>query len=186
MRRHVVLGLQSITGRWRNRGLAWKTGFLVGVILGGATMMAAHVGVPLRLQAGDGGSHSMVSSFQTRLDNPSKYSAHGQIGMANHPLAGSPANTSTETAVTGLEVALIDGSNCQDLPPEMVNSHSLPLRQGVYLIYLPAHQINEKGTPAKPKITIEVVRDAIGYNTEPIYGANRKSTNISVNRRTAW
>ena len=181
-----MLRLRSIPGRWRNRGLVSKAGFSAGVILGGATMMAAYVGVPLRLQTADGGLHRMAASFQNRLNNPSSYSTHGQIGMANHSFAGSPANTWMESNVTGPEVTLVDGSNCQHLPPKKTNLHSLSLHQGPYRISLPSPAKNEKRTPAMPDITIEFFRVSSGCNLEPVYAVNENSTNISVYRSAAW
>jgi hypothetical protein len=149
-------------------------------------MMAAYVGVPLRLQTAYGGLHRMVSSFENRLSNPSSYSTRGQIGMANHSFAGSPANTWMGSNVTGPEVTLVDGSSCQHLPPEKTNFHPLSLHQGPYRISLPLPAKNEKRTPAMPEFTIEFFRVSSGCNPEPVYVMYENSTNISVYRGAAW
>ena len=72
-----MLRFRSILGGWRKRGFAWKVGFSVGIILSGATMMAAYVGVPRPLHPGDGGSLSVASSNRIQLMNPSTCSTRG-------------------------------------------------------------------------------------------------------------
>ena len=157
---------RSIGQRWGNRGLAWKTGFLAGVVMSGVAMMALHGGVPLSWNAREGGSHLMIpSSFRVRTNDPSIDSSHGQIGIANHLLAGSSVSASMKSNITGADFARIDGSNCQNSQQQKMTLHPLPLREGRYLIYLPAPAKDKKGVPVKPAFAIEYVRDSVGCST---------------------
>jgi hypothetical protein len=170
MRRSAVLGLRSITGVWSNRGLAWKAGFSMGIILSGATMMAAYVGIPRQLQTGAGGSYPAAFSFQNQSKDPSRYRTHGITEAASQPLQGVKANHRIESNASGPDSGRIDTSNCQAYPPERMNSG--PLAEGMYRIYLPPRAKDGKGTPENPTIPFEVFRCSIGEDFKPAEGRN--------------
>lgn len=79
--------------------------------------------------------------------------------------------------------AAIDGSNCPDLPQSAMSSHSLLLDRGLFRISLPWPPRTSIGVVIKPEFAIEVVADATGCNTSPIYGLASAQPSISVFRR---
>lgn len=73
--------------------------------------------------------------------------------------------------------AAIDGSNCPDLPQQLMSSHSLLLNRGLIRIFLPwPPKVN-------PDFKLEVVRDPTGCNTSAVYGLPSPHPTISVYRR---
>ena len=180
-----MFGLRSIPGKRRNRGLAWKAGFLVGVVLSGVTMMTALRGVPLRLQAINLGPHLAGSYFQDPSGKASTYNTNSPIQTANHPFAELPANSRMETNMAGQVFSVIDGSRCRNLPQKKANAHSLPLHKGLYRIYLPLPAKDVNSISPKPALTMKAIRDSIGCNTESTNGKS-KNTAISAYRKTAW
>ena len=89
----------------------------------------------------------------------------------------------TETQGKDPVFAAIDGSNCPDLPQDLVSSHSLLLDKGLFRIPLPWPPRKADGKPIRPEFRIEVVRDPTGCNTSPIYGLKSPKPSISVYRR---
>ena len=79
--------------------------------------------------------------------------------------------------------AAIDGSNCPDLPQDLVSSHSLLLDKGLFRIPLPWPPVNSDGTPIRPEFKIEVVSDPSRCNSSAVYGLKSAHPSISVYRR---
>src|SRR5690242_15204483 len=79
--------------------------------------------------------------------------------------------------------AAIDGSNCPDLPQDLMSSHSLLLDKGLFRIPLPWPPLNAGGTPIRPEFKIEVVSDPSGCNSSAVYGLKSAHPSISVYRR---
>jgi hypothetical protein len=79
--------------------------------------------------------------------------------------------------------AMIDGSNCPNLPQNDESSHSLLLNRGVFRISLPWPPRDPHGKPIQPEFDIEVVRDPTGCNTDGKFGLKSTDPHISVYRR---
>lgn len=79
--------------------------------------------------------------------------------------------------------AAVDGANCPNLPPADAASHSLLLEHGLFRIARPWPPRGADGAPIEPEFTLEIVRDPLGCNTDPVYGLHSAEPTISVYRR---
>ncbi|MET0386620.1 MAG: hypothetical protein ABW321_11705 [Polyangiales bacterium] len=79
--------------------------------------------------------------------------------------------------------AMVDGANCPSLPASDPASHSLLLERGLIRIPRPWPPLSDDGTPIQPEISIAVVRDPTGCNTDPVYGLESAKPTVSVFRR---
>jgi hypothetical protein len=79
--------------------------------------------------------------------------------------------------------AAIDGANCPNLPQQERASHSLLLERGLFRIALPWPPRASDGSSLPTEITIEVVNDPTGCNTDPVYGLHSANPHVSVYRR---
>ncbi len=91
--------------------------------------------------------------------------------------AGTLRERWTETQGHDPVFAAVDGSNCPDLPQDLMSSHSLLLRRGLIRIFLPWP------SNVVPDFKLEVVRDPTGCNNSPVYGLHSPHPTISVYRR---
>jgi hypothetical protein len=140
----------------------------MGIILSGATMMAAYVGVPRQLHTEDGGAHGAAFSWHRPLKNPSSYRTYDIREAANQALTAATANNRMKSNVSGLNPSLdasrdgsrVDTSNCEAFPPEKMNSHTLP--EGMYRIYLPLGVNDGRGVAENSTNPIEVFRCSVG------------------------
>jgi hypothetical protein len=79
--------------------------------------------------------------------------------------------------------AAVDGRNCPTLPSGDAAAHSLLLTRGLIRVALPWPPRDAAGVPLPVELTLEVVRDPTGCNTDPVYGLTSPQPTVSVYRR---